>query len=242
MFGGELSSPHKSMIWFPVVGLILGYFSYRLLLPLSTLFPSLLTALFLVLFQAWASRGLHLDGLADLSDALFSNKDKEGMLGIMKDPTLGTFGVLSLVFAVALKWQLLAYVLTFEKSFVFLALLGSMMLSRFAQGWMAARFDYARVTGTGLGFIGGAKKSDGYKTLFITLLIAALLLKQIFILALVTILFVAFFGGFLTKKLGGITGDCLGATSELTEIIILISVVILQHLQYTSPKLYEYLS
>ncbi|MDX2469539.1 MAG: adenosylcobinamide-GDP ribazoletransferase [SAR324 cluster bacterium] len=238
IFGGELEQPHKSMIWFPLVGLILGLLSYGLLGVLSPIFTSQITALFLIVFSVWVTRGLHLDGLADLADGVYSGKNRPGMLEVMKDPRLGTFGVVSLVLILLVKWQLLALVLGFERGFVLLGLVGLFSLSRFGQGWMAARFDYARAAGTGKGFIGGATNKDGLKMCLVVVGMSYYFHSQFLFLALAVILFVEFFGRSLTNRLGGVTGDCLGATSELSEVLVLLAVIILQHLQFVGSPIF----
>ena len=85
-----------SAVWFPLVGLLIGVLLCGLLWPLAQL-DVWLAAWFGLLFWLLVTGGLHLDGLADLSDALgASHRDPERLLAVMKDPHLGSFGVLSL--------------------------------------------------------------------------------------------------------------------------------------------------
>ncbi len=239
IFGGNLEQPHRSMVWFPVVGLILGLMAYGLLTYFSRLLPLHLTALLLVVFSSWVTRGLHLDGLADLADGIYSGKDARGSLEVMKDPRLGTFGVLALSLNLLVKWQLLALVLSFEKDFVFFGLVATFCLSRFGQGWMAARFTYAREEGTGKGFIASASSSDGLKMFLVLLPMSYYFHSQFLFLALVVILFVEAFGRNLRSRLGGITGDCLGATSELVEVLVLFFIVLLHQLQFSGSPIFS---
>ena len=92
----------RSALWFPAVGLALG---------IVTLLPAaiaghrpLLTAALGVLAWTWMSGALHLDGLADLSDALAaSHRDPDRFLAVLSDPHAGTFGVVSVVLVLLLK-------------------------------------------------------------------------------------------------------------------------------------------
>ncbi|GAB6106192.1 adenosylcobinamide-GDP ribazoletransferase [Fusibacter bizertensis] len=81
--------------WFPFVGIVIGVF----LLPVSLIgkFDQNIKGILLVLIYLFVTGGIHLDGLADSSDGLFSNRNKERVLEIMKDSHIGTFGVISLI-------------------------------------------------------------------------------------------------------------------------------------------------
>ena len=95
------------MIWFPIVGLILGLIIYGL----GWLWMRLLNidwpgggATILLIVQVILTRGLHLDGLADWADALGVQRGKASRLAIMKDPRVGAFGVLALIAVFMAKW------------------------------------------------------------------------------------------------------------------------------------------
>ena len=102
----------QSARYFPLVGLLIG----GLLLLVVQLFhpdQAWIAAWVGVAFWVWVTGGLHLDGLADVSDALgAAHRDPERLLAVMKDPHLGSFGVLSLLVAVSGKLVLLAQLIT----------------------------------------------------------------------------------------------------------------------------------
>jgi adenosylcobinamide-GDP ribazoletransferase len=98
-----------SLLYFPAVGLILGLVLiciYHLLVFLG--FQPWAAAVILTVSLTLITGGLHLDGLADTLDALAGGRDREQMLQIMRDPHIGTMGVLGLLCAVLLKTVLVA--------------------------------------------------------------------------------------------------------------------------------------
>ncbi len=101
----------KSMKFFPVVGLVIGLILYLFARGISFVtgssFPFLLSVLVLLLEVA-ITGALHLDGLADTFDGMFSYRSKQKILEIMKDSRLGTNGALALIFYFLLKWSIFA--------------------------------------------------------------------------------------------------------------------------------------
>lgn len=99
-----------SMIYFPLVGLIIGLFLCLFFFMANLLFPLFLAVLFTVIFEIIITGAAHIDGLADMFDGLFSGKkDREEILAIMKKSDVGMFGILSIVFMVILKLALLYF-------------------------------------------------------------------------------------------------------------------------------------
>lgn len=98
----------RSAAWFPAVGLLIG----ALLVGMGWLAQgqqAALVALLLLLLWTWVTGGLHLDGLADLCDALgASHRDPQRFFDVLRDPHLGSFGVIALVLALLSKIVLLA--------------------------------------------------------------------------------------------------------------------------------------
>lgn len=97
----------KGLYFLPLIGLIIGGLLYLLSLGLAFQ-PRLPKGILLYILYVYLSGGLHLDGLADSMDALMSGREREKQWEILKDPTLGSFGVLGLILAS------LVYVYLFE--------------------------------------------------------------------------------------------------------------------------------
>jgi adenosylcobinamide-GDP ribazoletransferase len=223
MPGREADRMTASLPWFPVVGALLGAILYGLwwLIHLAGLGGwSAGMALVLVSAAAVLTRGLHLDGLADAADGLFSMTGKTRTLEIMKDSRIGTFGVLALLMTIGLKWVALERLLVLEGV---IWMLPAFVVSRAAMVELSASLPYAReAAGTGAPFVNGAgarHKLGGW-------LIAAILVAPVGPLALLApvigYITVKVLGRVCLKRLGGVTGDLLGAACEITETLLLL--------------------
>lgn len=207
----------KGLYWFAPVGLLLGLalvLAYRLLLLLGL--EPFAMAILITWAHVWFTGGLHLDGVADSADGLFSNRSPERILEIMKDSRIGSNGVLGLLGVLSLK-----------ALGIYLALLQPhpeyVLLIVPALGRAAAVL---------LAFIGTSPRSQGMGNLFIgqgrgtTVFINALWISGLspwvpyILMPLVTVaLTTAGIKRFCTRRIGGITGDILGLTIEVSEVI-----------------------
>lgn len=216
----------ESMVFFPLIGLLLGLFLAGLNLLLSFFsFPSLSMNVITVVVLIVITGGIHLDGLSDTADAFLSGRPREQMLGIMRDSHAGVMGVLSLISAILLKVVLLFSIAFFLEAN---ALMLMCSLSRWSAVAAIFFFPYARQEGKAGVFIKGMNLRIFILSSIVAVVAAAVAwqIKGLVILLLVTGLSYAM-GKFSTKKIGGITGDTLGAGIEITEIITLLSVFIL---------------
>jgi adenosylcobinamide-GDP ribazoletransferase len=214
----------RSMRWFPLVGLALGALLAALHYCLLFMFPEQIVALLLVAALAAVSGALHLDGLADVFDGFGARGNKERFLMVMKDSSTGAIGVVALVLGLLLKYQALLHLpaeLKFGGIMVFPA------AARYAQVLTTAGSRRARNDGLGAGFIAAA----GIKEVVIatvTMLIAAFFLLGItgIICCLVAALFAWLSKSYFHNRLGGVTGDIIGCTSELAEILVLLTIIV----------------
>jgi adenosylcobinamide-GDP ribazoletransferase len=219
----------KSIIYFPLIGLLLGLVLAGInSLFLKINFPELSINIILVVSLIVLTGGLHLDGLADTFDALFSRKNKQGMLEIMRDSRIGAMGVLSLISIVLLK---IAFLSSLSVSLKTTALLLMCILSRWALVLCMFLFPYARKEGKAKVFIQGMT----LKILILSTLIALASTFAIYkIKGLLVFVIIALNGytisKFINNKIGGITGDILGAINELNEVIALFSICILERI------------
>lgn len=207
----------RAMFFFPAVGFLVGLVSLVVVLAFSPhLFPRL-QALALVTLPLLLTGGLHLDGFADFCDGFFGGKTKEEILRIMRDSRIGVWGATGVALLLFWKWELLASLPSRSGPFLL-----SLTASRWAQVVLAYFLSYANPEG-GLGE-GVAKKvkvreltgATGFLALVVFFLSAPGIIS---FLALLPFLFGA--GLFFQKRVGGITGDLLGAASEAAEVFIL---------------------
>ena len=222
--GTDTGKPANSLPWFPFVGLLLGLVSFGAAIltgALSRSWPGG-TALVLVVTGVLLTRGLHLDGLADFADAFWGGRSRERVLEIMKDTRLGAFGVIALACILLAKWVCLTRLVEAGTASW---IIPAFVISRFAQAALAALNPYARNDGgTGERFVSDA----GAPHLLLSLLssMAILLLIGCFDTAWLTalaggFLLVILLGAYFRARIGGVTGDLLGAGSELVEVAVL---------------------
>jgi adenosylcobinamide-GDP ribazoletransferase len=207
-------------VYFPAVGALLGGIWVVLAMALRTLLPHGVTAVLLTLVMALLTRGLHLDGLADLADGVGGGFTPERRLEIMKDSRIGTFGAAALILFLALKIVAL-HVLVQEHQWH--ALFLAPMLSRLGMVLGAYRSIYARPEG-GLGksFCEQLSFPQMLAALLITL--AGMVLTSPILGALILLSLLACVGALRLASrrwLGGVTGDVLGAINEISEAVLL---------------------
>lgn len=214
----------RSMFFSPAVGFLIGGLSLGLFRISEIFFPPRIATLILLVVPILVSGGLHVDGFADFCDGFFGGKDKSDILRIMKDSRVGAWGALGVALLVLTKFELLQS-LPLKAPFFLMA----MAASRWAQVLLSFSLPYA-----GLG--GGVSESVAGKvgwrevlgaTLFLTPLLFWLQKEGVFILGALA-LFLFLLGFYFKKKVGGITGDLLGAVSELTEVFVLLLAIGIQ--------------
>ncbi|WP_027700989.1 adenosylcobinamide-GDP ribazoletransferase [Metaclostridioides mangenotii] len=221
---------HKGIIYFPLVGFVVGVITFLVGMLSQNIFPALVTAVLIVLAEVLLTGGLHIDGLGDTFDALYSYRDKEKMLEIMKDSRLGTNSLLAIVFLVILK---IAFIYSFIEANMMWIVLFMPMVSRFAVIWITYKTESPREKGMGNVFIGKATLSMIITALLYSTVIIfvlgrwALMLNNFEIVGTLTslavlIIFVELFKRHVYSKIDGITGDILGCTIELSEVVYII--------------------
>jgi adenosylcobinamide-GDP ribazoletransferase len=214
----------SSLAYFPMVGVLLGLGLWGVNIFLARLgFNDFLNSSILVVFLIIMTGGLHLDGLADTCDGLYGQRSKEKRLEIMRDPCVGAMGVLGLICAVILK-IVLVFSLPFELRGLGLVLM--CMISRFSMVLSLFVFPYARQEGKAKSFINSINLKIFIMAALATLLCTIIIFKLpgFFILA-AAIIFVVLLNKFISKELGGITGDTIGAAAELVEVFVLFCLV-----------------
>jgi adenosylcobinamide-GDP ribazoletransferase len=214
----------RSTLFFPVVGFMIGFLLMGVTQWLSPILsPEPLSAVLLVV-SILLTGGLHLDGLADLCDGLAAGGGRERILAVMKDSRIGAFGVMGLVIVLLLKYSLFLEVIRhgWLRSFLIMG-----VLSRWAMVLAAFSGRYARDEGTARPFIGKIRRPWFIGSTAITVGFAWVIFKGPGLLTLLPVfLFVLLFLQYLKSKMGGLTGDALGALNEGVEVLVLLLIVI----------------
>lgn len=213
----------KSIKYFPLVGAVIGIFLFGInFLAGKVMGNRQIIAVIIVVAEIFITGILHIDGLADTFDGLFSYAKKERMLEIMKDSRIGTNGAVVLILYFITKIILLSEV---KSEYILLY----PIISRLSTSMNAGLGEYARKDGMSNGII----EKNGPKEVVISVVITAVLsflilkIKGLGVLA-AAIVFILIFMRNVKKKIGGITGDTMGASLELTSILILLTGVILK--------------
>jgi adenosylcobinamide-GDP ribazoletransferase len=170
------------------------------------------------------TRMLHLDGLADTFDGLLGGRDCDHALSIMKDSRVGSFGAVALACTIIAKIVFLADldVATIIKALVLFPIVG-----RWAACYAMITQPYARLDGLGALFSKGRKNSELIIPSLITVVVAIMLLKITGLIALVGIwVFTVAFLKWVRGKIGGITGDIVGALIEMSEVLAIFLLVV----------------
>lgn len=236
---------HKAVIFFPIVGVMVGLLLTLFSLLLLWLLPPGIASIGIVLAWVMLTGGLHLDGLMDTADGVLSGRAREKMLDIMKDSRVGAMGVLAAIFVILSKTAVLFQLLQLanqnlaELKYVFIALTAATLWSRW---WMVAAIAYwkpARTSGLGQLFQGIPLKYVSYSTvvaLFIYLMPLIFYMmnypeaSNLIWLAMLLPITSAIVGyvqaKWLSHKLGGLTGDTYGAMTEMLEVVNLFVVII----------------
>ncbi|MGH7279074.1 MAG: adenosylcobinamide-GDP ribazoletransferase [Candidatus Rokuibacteriota bacterium] len=219
----SLTSLGGTAAWFPVVGLALGAALLVVERVTGKVFPSLLAALLTVAAWKLLTGGLHLDGLADCLDGLVG-RDADHRLAIMRDSRIGAFGAIGLIIFLLLEIVAVAELPPPVRS---QALLAAPVVGRVAPVLLAWIFPSARPEGQGAAFARGLSRVGVSVAVAIALAVALFalgLLGPIFLAAALAVALV--FGGFLVRRLGGITGDVLGASIEVTTTLAYVGLVL----------------
>lgn len=207
-----------AVMFYPLVGLLLGGILYLFTYLLEPYFPS--THLHIMLFALWVllTGALHLDGLSDALDALFVSKDRAAE--VMKDPHVGAMGMIFTGVFLILK---ASAVVALEALWSLPLIL---MLSRFNTVLAIYFFPYIRKNG-----MSTLAKEEFTKTqLIISLLIVittAIFTPSGIVLLGVSLLSLLLFKIWFTSRFGGFSGDLYGFMIEGTELILLHLVLIL---------------
>jgi adenosylcobinamide-GDP ribazoletransferase len=212
-----------SLYYFPLVGGLIGLAAFFLAEVLLLILPVQVAAVLAVGFLAFVSGCLHLDGLADSADGLLSARPRERALEIMKDSRTGSMGVVAVVFLLLGKYSALASMENhqFRMAVFFMPLAGRCFII-FAMSLQR----YARSEG-GLGqlFYSGMSRKACFPAVFF--LIGCFLyfagLQRFLLFAVVVIPSFLLFLRLCHKKLGGATGDTLGALCEIVETAVAVS-------------------
>jgi adenosylcobinamide-GDP ribazoletransferase len=216
--GHSSEALNRSARYFPAVGLVIGGIGGLVYAAATYLWPQPVAVLLAMAATVYATGAFHEDGLADMVDGLGGGWEKQRILEIMKDSRVGSYGVVAMMLALLGKFTLLN---SLDGALVPCALLAGHAVSRFCSTALLATMDYVREDLLAKAKPLAMRISGG--EMLVALLFAGVSLAWLptekalagcVLAALATLWLAAKF----RRWLGGYTGDCLGATQQVSEI------------------------
>jgi len=204
----------KGVKWLPLVGLLIGGILAGIHTLCAPYFNAFTLSALVVFLEVFLSGGLHLDGLADAFDGLYSNRDKDRILEIMKDSRIGSNGALALIALIIMKIAFLTNLSMGDRTMVVLFMPS---ISRFGIAFGSWLSVYARNKGMGQFFIGNVSKGQVFSALVVAA-VPLLIYPLGYIVLAASAIFVYFYVRHVKKIIDGMTGDTLGAMIELSEL------------------------
>ena len=220
----------ESVKYFPAIGAIIGIICAGVVGVINFLNLPLLTGAVGFASLIILTGGIHADGLMDSVDGLFSGREREKILEIMKDSRAGSFGVVSMILVAALEISALAELAKLSTWWLCTAIYSAPILARQMMTLIIYEFPYARPEGMGKAFA----KFTTRRTIFFSTATLILLLSPLnfingifFLCAVLACAIVRVvsrkFANFAFQKIGGVTGDIYGAVTTLSEMFVLIT-------------------
>ena len=219
----------KSIIYFPLVGLVLGVIYLVITYISLQVFDIYIVSIIFLISEVLLTGGLHLDGLGDTFDGIYSYRNKEKILEIMKDSRLGTNALLAIVFLILLKVGFVYSIISMD---ILYPLLLTPIYGRLAIVFSCYKNKTPRPGGMGDLFIGKVNNKQLFITILYTILIVILayvlikisIYEVLFSIVFIPVLYILtrMFTRYITNKIDGISGDILGCWCELSQLIYLI--------------------
>jgi cobalamin 5'-phosphate synthase/cobalamin synthase len=208
----------RAASWFPVVGALLGLVSLALARGLTPILPPMVVAILILAVEALITGALHHDGLADAADGLGGGKSREDCLRIMRDHAIGSYGATALILLFGLKAAAISALIAADSSTLYLVL--APVLGRWNVVLLSRWLPYARPSEAVSRHVGTPE------FVLATVLFAAIVFPfgrwhgaECWGAAALS---AALFGWFCLRKIGGVTGDTLGASEQIGEAVVLL--------------------
>jgi len=204
--------------FYPLVGAIVALGAIVLERALRAHLPASVIAVIVVVYLVAVTGGFHEDGLADTADALGGGWTRPRMLEIMRDSRIGSFGTIAVCLSLLTRYALLAAMPVQRFP---LYILAGQVLCRWSTLPLGAFFDPARTDGLGAKLAHRIPLiSAGIGSLFAFAIVGAALKLAALVPILAVCAITLLSGLYYRSQIGGITGDCFGATNQLAEIAV----------------------
>lgn len=207
--------------YFPLAGVLVGGLAGLVFFISSAVFSPSLAAGLAIAAGLIMTGALHEDGLADTSDGIGGGKDPEQALEIMRDSRIGTYGAIALIVSIGLRWIALA---TLSPVDGLIALVVAHAVSRAVLPCILTSTNYVRSQGLALSVAGGVRPDEAVVAALLALAIAMTSGPAAGLITIAaTVLVAGFATAWILRRIGGYTGDTLGAIQQVGEIAALIT-------------------
>jgi adenosylcobinamide-GDP ribazoletransferase len=211
--------------WFPLVGAVIGGIYVALAWLVAPYLPGTAIAVLVVIAEALLTGALHMDGLADTADGFGGGKSRDDILRIMRDPAIGSYGALAIALLVAFKVAVLGGLLDRRAPLPYLVL--APVLGRWTAAPLSRFLRYARPAKSAPAFVG--TRELVWATILTAAIVPALGVHRAWVCWAAAAVVTGAFGAFCYRKIGGITGDTLGAAIEISECAVLLVALVVSH-------------
>lgn len=221
---------NKSRKYFPLIGWIIGGIGVATLLIFNSILPLSVSIILSMAATIYATGAFHEDGFTDTCDAFGGGWTKQQILSIMKDSRIGAYGTVGIIVLLSLKWITLYEIGLYSLPILLITYLNAHISSRFIASLMIQTHQYVQdIDKSKSKPIAATKLSLGemlYSSIF--MLLAGLFFYPYYLLLLsfpIAYITKLYLGYYFNKRIGGYTGDCLGATQQVTEVMFYLGVL-----------------
>lgn len=220
---------NKSRKYLPLIGLLVGLVAAVVYFLSSLVFPSSVSILLSMIMTVYLTGAFHEDGFADSCDGFGGGWDKSQVLTIMKDSRVGTYGVVGLFLMLGLKFCVLLELQQRSTTFLLLGLLCGHSLSRLMASLIMQRYTYVSAVSTSKSQSVTSMKLSRSEILLSAIpaiIFLVIVWRFSFFLAVVVMSIVTLLlGQYFKQRIGGYTGDCLGAVQQTSEVVFYLVVL-----------------
>ena len=213
-------------VMLPVAGIIFSFlwFIFWFMLCRLVMLSCLLRGFMMTVFTLALTGGLHMDGLMDTCDAVFSRRDRDTRLKILSDTHAGSFAVMGCMIIFMAGMLLFSELLAYHVHTDIITLSFIPAYSRLGMSLLLVNLPFAKDSGLAV-MLGSSRNKRDNLALVIMLLLFSVFTSKV--IPVIMILFAIMWGKLCMKIFGGITGDLLGAFVELSEVIMLMGMVMM---------------
>jgi adenosylcobinamide-GDP ribazoletransferase len=208
--------------WFPLVGAVIGCIYAAVAWLTAPHLPAAVVAVLVVIAETLLTGALHIDGLADTADGFGGGKSRDDILRIMRDPAIGSYGAVAIALLIAFKIAVLSALLDRHAALPYLVLAPA--LGRWTAAPLSRFLKYARPEKSAPAFAGTRELI--WASLLTAAIIPALGIHRALVCWAAVVFATGAFGVFCYRKIGGITGDTLGAAIEISECAVLMAALV----------------